>query len=41
MVSLQSQPTCWKVRTNILKNSFILTSLTCDTTKYSRKDINI
>ena len=38
MVSSQSQPTYWKVRTKILKNSFILTSLTCGTSKYS-KDI--
>ena len=36
--SLQSQPTYWKVRTEILKNSFILTSLTCVTSKCS-KDI--
>ena len=36
MVSLQSQPTYWKVRTKILKNSFILTSLTYVTTKYSK-----
>lgn len=39
MVSLQSQPTYWKVRTKILKNSFILTSLTCVTSKRSKPDI--